>query len=82
MTGTSKVPLQGFAALEGMNGIQKFQIHRDDRSTDRLPSAHTWYGAGGTFFGARGVGGGHGRDGSDIRATTMVTLLCVSPPKK
>ncbi|XP_014812142.1 PREDICTED: E3 ubiquitin-protein ligase HUWE1-like, partial [Calidris pugnax] len=38
VTGTSKVPLQGFAALEGMNGIQKFQIHRDDRSTDRLPS--------------------------------------------
>ncbi|CAB1330156.1 unnamed protein product [Coregonus sp. 'balchen'] len=37
VTGTSKVPLQGFAALEGMNGIQKFQIHRDDRSTDRLP---------------------------------------------
>jgi hypothetical protein len=25
-----------------MNGAQKFQIHRDDRSTDRLPSAHTW----------------------------------------
>jgi len=43
VTGTSKVPLQGFAFLEGMNGIQKFQIHRDDRSTDRLPSAHTWY---------------------------------------
>ena len=41
VTGTSKVPLQGFAALEGMNGLQKFQIHRDDRSTDRLPAAHT-----------------------------------------
>ena len=33
---------QGFANLEGMNGIQRFQIHRDERSTDRLPSAHTW----------------------------------------
>ena len=43
VTGTSKVPLQGFAFLEGMNGYQKFQIHRDDRSTDRLPVAHTWY---------------------------------------
>uniref|UniRef100_A0A1B0DQ42 HECT-type E3 ubiquitin transferase n=1 Tax=Phlebotomus papatasi TaxID=29031 RepID=A0A1B0DQ42_PHLPP len=43
VTGTSKVPLQGFAALEGMNGIQKFQIHRDDRGTDRLPSAHTCF---------------------------------------
>jgi hypothetical protein len=35
--------LQGFAALEGMNGPQKFQIHRDDRSTERLPAAHTWW---------------------------------------
>merc|ERR1712088_459189 len=43
VTGSSKVPLQGFAALEGMNGAQKFQIHRDDRSTDRLPSAHTCF---------------------------------------
>ena len=43
VTGTSRVPLQGFAELQGMNGAQKFQIHRDDRSTDRLPSAHTWY---------------------------------------
>ncbi|ESO02925.1 hypothetical protein HELRODRAFT_81131 [Helobdella robusta] len=43
VTGTSKVPLQGFAYLEGMNGTQKFQIHKDDRSTDRLPSAHTCF---------------------------------------
>ncbi|XP_078340185.1 E3 ubiquitin-protein ligase HUWE1-like isoform X5 [Crassostrea virginica] len=43
VTGTSKVPLQGFAFLEGMNGYQKFQIHRDDRSTDRLPVAHTCF---------------------------------------
>ncbi|XP_033329504.2 HECT, UBA and WWE domain containing E3 ubiquitin protein ligase 1 isoform X3 [Megalopta genalis] len=43
VTGTSKVPLQGFAALEGMSGVQKFQIHREDRSTDRLPSAHTCF---------------------------------------
>ncbi|KAL7301215.1 hypothetical protein TKK_0006181 [Trichogramma kaykai] len=43
VTGTSKVPLQGFGALEGMNGVQKFQIHRDDRNTDRLPSAHTCF---------------------------------------
>ena len=26
-----------------MNGSQKFQIHRDDRSTDRLPAAHTCF---------------------------------------
>ncbi|XP_076109103.1 E3 ubiquitin-protein ligase HUWE1-like isoform X2 [Mytilus galloprovincialis] len=43
VTGTSKVPLQGFGFLEGMNGYQKFQIHRDDRSTDRLPVAHTCF---------------------------------------
>ncbi|XP_039312763.1 uncharacterized protein LOC120359424 isoform X3 [Solenopsis invicta] len=40
ITGTSKVPLQSFAALEGMNGIQKFQIHREDKLTDRLSFAH------------------------------------------
>jgi len=43
VTGTSKVPLLGFSKLEGMNGVQKFQIHRDDRSTDRLPCAHTCF---------------------------------------
>jgi len=43
VTGTSKVPLQGFGSLEGMNGTQKFQIHKEDRSTDRLPSAHTCF---------------------------------------
>ncbi|XP_025987349.1 E3 ubiquitin-protein ligase HUWE1-like [Solenopsis invicta] len=26
-----------------MNCIQKFQIHREDRSTDKLPSAHTFF---------------------------------------
>lgn len=26
-----------------MNGIQKFQIHKDERSTNRLPSAHTCF---------------------------------------
>ncbi|KJH52273.1 HECT-domain protein [Dictyocaulus viviparus] len=41
VTGTSKVPLQGFASLEGMNGIQKFSIHMDCRGGDRLPAAHT-----------------------------------------
>ena len=43
VTGTSKVPLQGFSSLEGMNGVQKFQVHRDDRCTDRLPCAHTCF---------------------------------------
>jgi E3 ubiquitin-protein ligase HUWE1 len=43
ITGTSKVPLEGFAALEGSNGVQKFQIHKDFTAGDRLPSAHTWY---------------------------------------
>ncbi|EZA59601.1 E3 ubiquitin-protein ligase HUWE1 [Ooceraea biroi] len=41
----SKVPLQGFATLEGLNSVQKFKIHREDRSTDNygLPSAHTCF---------------------------------------
>ena len=43
VTGTSKVPPEGFAGLVGINGIQKFQIHRDFRSSNRLPSAHTCF---------------------------------------
>ena len=42
ITGTSKVPLEGFKALEGVNGVQKFNIHKDFGATDRLPQAHTW----------------------------------------
>ncbi|KAG1470993.1 hypothetical protein G6F56_002373 [Rhizopus delemar] len=41
-TGTSKVPLGGFSALQGSNGLQRFQIHKEFSDTNRLPSAHTW----------------------------------------
>lgn len=41
-TGTSKVPLEGFSQLQGSNGVQKFQIHKDFSGENRLPSAHTW----------------------------------------
>ncbi len=43
VTGTSKVPLEGLSHLQGSNGIQKFQIHRDYGPKDRLPSAHTCF---------------------------------------
>lgn len=43
VTGTSKVPLNGFSKLEGMNGIAKFNIHRNYGSKDRLPSSHTCF---------------------------------------
>ncbi|KAF8370863.1 eel-1, partial [Pristionchus pacificus] len=43
VTGTSKVPLNGFTALEGMNGAQKFSIHQDSRTGNRLPAAHTCF---------------------------------------
>ncbi|KAI7822225.1 hypothetical protein BC939DRAFT_194256 [Gamsiella multidivaricata] len=43
VTGTSKVPLGGFPQLQGISGIQKFQIHKDFSSTKRLPSAHTCF---------------------------------------
>eukprot|EP00177_Eucheuma_denticulatum_P008191 GFKZ01014909.1.p1 GENE.GFKZ01014909.1~~GFKZ01014909.1.p1 ORF type:complete len:1872 (+),score=326.79 GFKZ01014909.1:314-5929(+) len=43
VTGTSKVPLEGFSTLQGMNGVQKFQIHRTAGNTMRLPSAHTCF---------------------------------------
>ncbi|KAI8978993.1 hypothetical protein BDB01DRAFT_852215 [Pilobolus umbonatus] len=42
-TGTSKVPLEGFAHLQGSNGVQKFQIHKDFGGENRLPSAHTCF---------------------------------------
>ncbi|KAL3077913.1 hypothetical protein niasHS_013442 [Heterodera schachtii] len=43
VTGTSKVPLQGFSHLEGMNDVQKFTIQKDTLSNNRLPSAHTCF---------------------------------------
>jgi hypothetical protein len=42
VTGSSKVPLEGFKALMGMGRPQRFNIHRVP-DTDRLPTAHTWY---------------------------------------
>jgi len=43
VTGTSKVPLNGFKELEGMNGFSRFNIHRDYGNKDRLPSSHTCF---------------------------------------
>ncbi|KAF6780313.1 hypothetical protein AHF37_00215 [Paragonimus kellicotti] len=44
VTGTSKVPLGGFANLEGMHGPTKFQISRASvSSTNYLPCAHTCF---------------------------------------
>jgi len=43
VTGTSKVPLEGFKALQGIGGPQKFQIHKAYGPPDRLPSAHTCF---------------------------------------
>lgn len=43
VTGTSKVPLNGFKELEGMNGISRFNIHRDYGNKDRLPTSHTCF---------------------------------------
>ena len=43
VTGTSKVPLNGFKELEGMNGFSRFNIHRDFGPQNRLPSSHTCF---------------------------------------
>jgi E3 ubiquitin-protein ligase HUWE1 len=43
VTGTSKVPLNGFKELEGMNGVSRFNIHRDYGNKDRLPTTHTCF---------------------------------------
>ncbi len=41
--GSSKVPLEGFSALQGIGGINKFKLSKVfDKNFDRLPSAHTW----------------------------------------
>lgn len=37
-----QVPLEGFKALQGISGPQRFQIHKAYGAPDRLPSAHTW----------------------------------------
>jgi len=42
VTGSSKVPLEGFSALQGIGGINKFKISKVfDKNFDRLPTAHT-----------------------------------------
>ena len=42
VTGSSKVPLEGFKALQGIGGINKFKITKVfDKNYDRLPTAHT-----------------------------------------
>jgi E3 ubiquitin-protein ligase HUWE1 len=41
ITGTSKIPLEGFKALSGSNGVQPVQIQRA-AGEDLLPTAHTW----------------------------------------
>lgn len=34
--------MEGFKALQGISGPQKFQIHKSYGANERLPSAHTW----------------------------------------
>jgi len=43
VTGTAKVPLDGFAALQGVSGPQRFQVHKAFGPPDRLPTAHTCF---------------------------------------
>jgi E3 ubiquitin-protein ligase HUWE1 len=43
ITGTSKVPLDGFKALQGISGPQRFQIHKAYGGGRRLCSAHTCF---------------------------------------
>lgn len=42
VTGTSRVPSEGFKALRGMSGPQKFTIQKDF-GVDKLPRAHTCF---------------------------------------
>jgi E3 ubiquitin-protein ligase HUWE1 len=42
VTGTAKVPLDGFKALQGAEGMKRFNIHKA-YGEDKLPSAHTCF---------------------------------------
>ncbi|KAH0589501.1 hypothetical protein H2248_005243 [Termitomyces sp. 'cryptogamus'] len=42
-TGTSRVPLGGFVELQGVQGVQRFSIHKAYGESDRLPQAHTCF---------------------------------------
>ena len=43
VTGTSKVPIEGFSNLQGMRGVQKFNIHKAFGQNGGLPQAHTCF---------------------------------------
>ncbi|GAA5889273.1 hypothetical protein JCM6882_000692 [Rhodosporidiobolus microsporus] len=42
VTGSSRVPLEGFKSLQGMNGVTKFSIHKAG-GQNSLPTAHTCF---------------------------------------
>jgi hypothetical protein len=42
ITGTSKIPVDGFSQLRGMNGLQRISIHKDP-SLHQLPKSHTCF---------------------------------------
>lgn len=43
VTGSSRIPVQGFSHLQAMHGIQKFTVQVDSQSPEHLPSAHTCF---------------------------------------
>lgn len=43
VTGTSKVPIEGFSHLQGMRGVQRFTMHHSYSGREMLPSAHTCF---------------------------------------
>uniref|UniRef100_A0A8D3BJC9 HECT-type E3 ubiquitin transferase n=1 Tax=Scophthalmus maximus TaxID=52904 RepID=A0A8D3BJC9_SCOMX len=43
VTGSSRVPLQGFKALQGAAGPRLFTIHQIDANANNLPKAHTCF---------------------------------------
>jgi len=45
VTGSAKVPLEGFVQLQGMRGTQKFCIHKAGGSSAALACAHTCFNA-------------------------------------
>mmetsp|Transcript_73195 Transcript_73195/g.147309 ORF Transcript_73195/g.147309 Transcript_73195/m.147309 type:complete len:349 (+) Transcript_73195:766-1812(+) len=43
VTGSAKVPIEGFSNLQGMRGVQRFNIHKMFGGGNMLPAAHTCF---------------------------------------
>lgn len=84
-SGSSRVPLGGFANLSGVSGPQRFQIHKSFGAPGQLPTAHTVRARPGARVGARAawpwpVQCGEWR--SESPPLFSFSLFCAHPPAR